>query len=76
MNWYGNANKKWGVFQLKYPLTDKWLKTIRRIYNSAKRKKEWMNRPCGHCAKWDKSNRKRPILYGITYAWNLKKPNS
>ena len=26
----------------------------------------------GHCAKWNKSDRKRQILYYIIYVWNLK----
>ena len=30
----------------------------------------------GHYAKWNKSNRERQILQGITYVWNLKnRPN-
>ena len=27
----------------------------------------------GNCAKWDKSDRERQILYDISYMWNLKK---
>ena len=29
----------------------------------------------GHYAYWNKSDRERQILYGITYMWNLKKYN-
>ena len=31
-----------------------------------------MNRLRGHYVKWNESNRERPILYNITYMWNLK----
>ena len=32
-----------------------------------------MDEPGGHYAKWNKSDRERQILYGVTYMWNLKK---
>ena len=35
-----------------------------------------MDGPRGHYAKWDKSDRERQILYGITYMWKLKNPYS
>ena len=42
-------------------------------------KKEWnpaicdnMGGPGGHYAKWNKSDRERQLLYGLTYMWNLK----
>lgn len=28
--------------------------------------------PRGLYAKWNKSNRKRQVLYDVTYMWNLK----
>ena len=31
-----------------------------------------MDRPWGHCAKWNKSDRERQILYDLTYTWNQK----
>ena len=42
--------------------------------------KKWGNPPiCNnrdgtwrHYTKWNKSDRKRPILYDLTYMWNLK----
>ena len=34
-----------------------------------------MNVPIGYYANWNKSDRKRQILYGITYMWNLKQTN-
>ena len=36
------------------------------IYNN-------MDGPWGHYAEWNRSERERQILYGITYTWNLKK---
>ena len=52
-------------------------------YLAKKKKKEWNFAVCsnmdglgGHYAKWNKSNRERQILQGITYVWNLKnRPN-
>ena len=32
-----------------------------------------MNEPGGLCAKWNKSERERQVLYGISYICNLKK---
>ena len=32
-----------------------------------------LNGPWAHYAKWDKSDRVRQVLYGITCMWNLKK---
>ena len=34
-----------------------------------------MDRPWGHCAKWNKSDRERQMLYDLTYMW-IKKTNS
>ena len=34
----------------------------------------YMDRPWGPYAKWDKSDKERQILGDITYMWNLKKP--
>ena len=31
-----------------------------------------MGGPGGHYAKWNKSDRERQLLYGLTYMWNLK----
>ena len=31
-----------------------------------------MDRPRDYHTKWSKSDRERPILYEITYMWNLK----
>ena len=35
-----------------------------------------MNKPWGHYAKWDKSDRERQMLPDLTYMWNLKKSDS
>ena len=42
-------------------------------------RKEWnlaicdtMGGPWGHCAKWNKSDRERQILYDLIYTWTLK----
>ena len=32
-----------------------------------------MDGPWGHDAKWNKSDRERPILYDLTYMWILRK---
>lgn len=32
-----------------------------------------MEGPCEHCARWNKPDRERQMLYGITPMWNLKK---
>ena len=53
------------------------------LFSKKKKKKEWNFAVCsnmdglgGHYAKWNKSNRERQILQGITYVWNLKnRPN-
>ena len=29
-----------------------------------------MDRPWGHCAKWNKSDSERQMLYDLTYMWN------
>ena len=51
------------------------------IYNGIplSNKKEWNSATCsnmdglgGHCAKWDKSDGKRQILYDTTFMWDLK----
>ena len=47
-------------------------------WSSTMRKKEILfcdnfNEPRGHYAKWNKSDRERQTLHGITYIWNLKK---
>ena len=34
-----------------------------------------MNGLGGYYAKWNKPNRERKVLYGITYLWNLKTYN-
>ena len=31
-----------------------------------------MDKSWGHCAKWNKLDRERQILYDLTYMWNLK----
>ena len=43
-------------------------------------KEEWnlplcdiLNGLWGHYAKWNKSDRKRPVLYDLMYMWNLEK---
>ena len=46
-------------------------------YDSAiKRRKFWHLQQHGHCAKRNKSDRERQILYYTTYIWNLKKSMS
>ena len=34
-----------------------------------------MDWPWGYCAKWNKSDRERQVLYDLTYVGNLKKKN-
>ena len=35
-----------------------------------------LSEPRGHYAKWNKQDRERQTLYGLTYMRNIKKPNS
>ena len=68
-----------------YMFTDGWLTQKICIYYSyiyySAIKKEGNLANCynmdgswGHYIKWNKSDRKRQILYDLTYKWNLKKP--
>ena len=68
---------------LKYPLTDEWIKKTWCIYMQySVIKKEWNNAICSNMdgprddhTKWNKSERERQISNDITYMWNLKKWN-
>ena len=62
---------------------DGWIdkEDVVHIYNGilVSHKKEWnhaicsnMDEPRNYHTKWNKSERERQILYGITYMWNIK----
>lgn len=56
-----------------------WYVIYNKILLGQKKKKEWnsaicnnVDQPGGHDAKWNKPDRERQILHGITSMWNLK----
>ena len=61
---------------------DRWMdEEVVHMYNGIllSHKKAWNNAICNNMdgprnyhTKWSKSDRERPILYDITYMWNLK----
>ena len=66
---------------LKSPSTDKWMKKLWDVYrvDLASSRKEWnfaicnnVDGPAGYYSQWNKSDRKRQILYVTIYMWNLK----
>ena len=67
--------------QPKCPSTDEWTK-MWYTYSKRFRPEEEgnpvicdnMDKPCGHYAKGNKSDRER--LHGVTYMWNLERPDS
>ena len=68
--------------QHKCPSVDEWIKKMWYIYTMEYHlaiKKEWnlavcnnVDGPWGQCARWNKSDKERQILYDLTYMWNLK----